>query len=149
MTTEYTREGNRRRNRAYRERHKDRLRESDREKSRRWYHNNIEKARLAQREHKRRTYATNKEKIRWAKIMSAYGLTKQQFEELLAKQGGTCAGCDTSEPGGRGWQVDHCHGTGRVRGILCSKCNTGIGLANDDPEVLGRWIEYLRCYPRE
>lgn len=67
-----------------------------------------------------------------------YGITKAEFTELLTMQDGKCAICGTANGGGKGdgWHVDHAHGTGKVRGILCSACNTGIGMLGDSPDLL-------------
>lgn len=58
-----------------------------------------------------------------------YGIDLQIFEKLLDAQGGVCALCKTTEPGGQYsvWVVDHCHDTGRVRGLLCHSCNISLG----------------------
>jgi len=74
-----------------------------------------------------------------------YGLTEEGFTELLVSQGGGCAICGTTEPGGRAQQfhVDHHHGTGTVRGILCTNCNSGLGQFKDDPSLLEAAVRYL------
>jgi RNase P subunit RPR2 len=63
---------------------------------------------------------------------------------MVAAQGGICAGCLRPLEPGRKTNVDHCHSTGRVRGILCPNCNTTLGLAYDNPETLERLAAYLR-----
>jgi hypothetical protein len=65
-----------------------------------------------------------------------YGLTQDEYDELLRSQGNRCAGCGTDKPGAKGWCIDHCHRSGRVRAILCNPCNTVLGLIDEDPEVL-------------
>lgn len=68
------------------------------------------------------------------------------YDEMLSSQGGVCKICgrpDTGRINTRRLFVDHCHKTGRVRGILCYKCNTLIGHAQDDPERLRKAAEYL------
>jgi hypothetical protein len=67
-----------------------------------------------------------------------YGMTREQYDELLAKQGGACAICRATED----LVVDHDHDTGKVCGILCRKCNVGLGQFNDD----GRLIEIACMY---
>jgi hypothetical protein len=77
-------------------------------------------------------------------LKKKYGLSAFQFDELLAAQNNRCALCSTDVPGGVGtFHVDHCHDTGRVRGLLCMDCNTGIGKLKDSPELLSRAIDYL------
>jgi hypothetical protein len=65
-----------------------------------------------------------------------YGLTQDRYDELLAQQDGRCPGCGTDDPGGKGWCIDHCHGSGRVRALLCNRCNTALGLTDENPSVL-------------
>lgn len=75
----------------------------------------------------------------------AYGISPEQFATLLESQGGKCALCfgPPNGPGDR-LHVDHCHNTKRIRGLLCAKCNTLLGLAGDDPKLLARAIKYLK-----
>lgn len=79
-----------------------------------------------------------------------YGLTDEMFNALLAKQDYKCAICPTSLcDNGEGrndnnrLQVDHCHKTGAIRGLLCGRCNTGLGRFCDDPALLRGAIKYL------
>jgi hypothetical protein len=74
------------------------------------------------------------------------GFTIQEFDSKLEEQNFQCAICLTTEPGGRDWNADHDHSDGQKRGVLCRKCNLGIGHLNDDPEVLQRAIEYINYY---
>lgn len=78
--------------------------------------------------------------------LRAYGLTLDDYTAMLTAQGGRCAICGaaSSDATKRRLAVDHCHGTGRVRGLLCGKCNIGIGQFNHDPDLLTKAIEYLR-----
>jgi hypothetical protein len=66
-----------------------------------------------------------------------YGLTAEEYERLLASQNGRCRGCGTTDPGRKGWHIDHCHATGRVRCLLCNRCNTVLGMCGEDPAILG------------
>jgi len=73
-----------------------------------------------------------------------YGLTLDEFDALLAKQGGVCAVCGTADPAGRGqFCVDHEHDTGRIRGLLCGRCNSGLGYFQDSSEALRAAADYL------
>lgn len=74
-------------------------------------------------------------------LMRLYGLTADQYNEILAKQGGTCAIC-LRPPVSRRLHVDHCHKTLVVRGLLCYRCNYGLGYFST-PEQLVRAGEYL------
>ena len=83
-------------------------------------------------------------------LKSHYGITQDDFDRMLAGQGGRCAICGTTEPGTRGtWRVDHDHGTGQVRGLLCDRCNLGIGYMQDDPEILMAAARYLMKHQQE
>lgn len=75
-----------------------------------------------------------------------YGITPEDYDRILAAQGGVCAICRTPPPDPRGFRmhVDHDHESGRVRGILCGPCNQGIGNLGDDVERLRAAIKYLR-----
>lgn len=77
-----------------------------------------------------------------------YGISMQEFDELVEFQSGKCAICfkplDTIN---RRANIDHCHDTGKVRGILCSGCNTGIGQLGDNIEGLKRALYYLENQP--
>lgn len=74
-----------------------------------------------------------------------YGVEPEEFNALLAKQNNLCASCDdVLKLDNRSTHLDHNHKTGKIRGILCHKCNTGLGLFNDDIVRLQKAIEYLR-----
>lgn len=75
-----------------------------------------------------------------------YGITVEQYDEMLESQDGCCAICGTSEPRGTGFHVDHSHESGEIRGILCHHCNTSLGGFNDNPELLQAAIEYLEVH---
>ncbi len=91
-------------------------------------------------------------KIRLLKQMSVrlrrrkYGITEAQFVEMLADQGGVCAICGTDNWGVRGPVIDHCHSSGKVRGILCNWCNPALGAFRDRVDLLKSAIEYLEAH---
>ncbi|WP_307870801.1 endonuclease VII domain-containing protein [Micromonospora sp. C51] len=87
-------------------------------------------------ETKQRLYGGNRE----YHLRRRYGIGQQEFDELLAEQGGVCAVCGDPDPE----HVDHDHRTGWVRGILCFNCNGGLGQFRDSPTRLARAITYLR-----
>jgi hypothetical protein len=78
-----------------------------------------------------------------ANLRQNYGITIEQFETMLAAQGGRCAICRKPFRRSFDTHVDHDHATGRVRGILCSACNNGLGRFRDDPAVLRHAARYL------
>lgn len=74
-----------------------------------------------------------------------YGITKEDYENILRKQDNKCALCPKTQlPGRKRLSVDHDHGTGRVRGILCTSCNFAIGLLGDNEESISKVLAYLR-----
>lgn len=75
-----------------------------------------------------------------------YGLSLADFRALQARQGNVCAICRRPA---RMLCIDHCHVTGRVRGLLCRKCNSALGLYDDDPRLLHAAIEYLEASAKE
>jgi hypothetical protein len=76
-------------------------------------------------------------------LRAKYGIGLDGFEKLLKSQGGVCALCRGQFKSDRDRHVDHCHETGRVRGILCFSCNKGLGLLGDNIEGMRRAINYL------
>jgi hypothetical protein len=84
------------------------------------------------------------EKIRhqvWKnKLKARYGLTPQQYFDLMKKHGGKCAICGSDKKLG----IDHCHKTKKIRGILCGDCNRGLGLFKDNQEFLLKAVNYLK-----
>jgi hypothetical protein len=75
-------------------------------------------------------------------IKSKFGINVNQYQLMLQEQNNVCFICSESET--RDLAVDHCHTTGRVRGLLCSKCNTAIGLLKDNIALLDKAKEYLQ-----
>lgn len=110
---------------------------------------------------------TAQEKADWAKYMREYrkvrpgvfknqdlrksfGMSYEDYMFLLAQQNFVCAICDRGERvinpatgDTRHLAVDHDHATGRVRGLLCTSCNTGIGKFGESLELVRRVVDYL------
>lgn len=83
------------------------------------------------------------DKKRNTDIMSRYGITLEQYKTMLLLQKGLCAICKSLmiRPG-----IDHCHKTKKVRGLLCSNCNLGIGIFKDSVQIMESAIEYIKSY---
>ena len=81
-------------------------------------------------------------------IRKRYGITPEQYDQLASAQGDRCALCYTNNPGRnlKYWNVDHCHKSTVVRGLLCHQCNVGLGAFKDNIEVMERAIAYLRAH---
>lgn len=89
----------------------------------------------------------NKEKnqlsIQKSKLKRKYGITIEQYEAMVKEQKGVCYICKNENPN-RKLSVDHCHKTGKIRKLLCDKCNMTLGLINDSQELLKQFIFYLK-----
>lgn len=76
---------------------------------------------------------------------SLYGITREEFDQLVEAQNTACASCGDDATGAEhSLQVDHCHDTLEIRGLLCSGCNTAAGWLDDDPVKAEKLAEYLR-----
>lgn len=74
-------------------------------------------------------------------LQTKYGITLEQYTEMYNSQKGLCKICDGFMEVLR---VDHCHSTSKVRGLLCHKCNVGLGHFNDSIELLSKATLYLK-----
>ena len=93
----------------------------------------------------RRLHANATERVRaWRSANPGFGLTADDLAALIEVQGGSCAICGRQpKPGGRRLAIDHDHETGLVRGLLCYRCNTAIGLLGDSPQAIARALAYV------
>jgi hypothetical protein len=118
-------------NRRWRERNKEQVRQRSatyRQENREIC---IERTKKWQRE--------NPERVKETMMQRKYGIGLSQFNQLLDYQGGSCAVCGSIER----LVVDHCHATEAIRGILCDRCNVGIGCLSDDAHRLIAAADYL------
>lgn len=88
---------------------------------------------------------------RYKHVKQHFGLTPEQYDKLVNDQNNCCAICHESESEInkksthiKPLSVDHDHATGKVRGLLCSRCNQGLGKFKDDPQLLINAIKYLK-----
>jgi Autographiviridae endonuclease VII len=107
-----------------------RYRDSNPDRVKRWKHD---------------SYLRRKDRVRAYAIRRKFGIEPEQYDAMLAAQGGHCAICPATEPGGRDrfFHIDHDHKTGKVRGLLCRNHNLMLGYASDDPSILKAGIDYL------
>lgn len=119
---------------------------------------------------KRREVEAVKSRERWAtdpewrqrkldiRRKSWYSITPEQYQQMIERQEDRCAICRTDEPGGiGGWKIDHdhncCPGTKScgecIRGLLCTTCNTGIGMLRDDPVTMRAAADYVETTLRK
>lgn len=79
-----------------------------------------------------------------SRLKIVYGISIEVYNEMFTTQSGRCAICKIHQSElNKNLAVDHCHTTGKVRGLLCAKCNTGIGLLQEDIAILAESIKYL------
>jgi hypothetical protein len=117
--------------------------------------NAIERANPLNKEYRQKSYRRDIEKSRAysrdkarRSAFASYGITESDYERMLLSQGGVCAICKSpaSSPRNarrRNLDVDHCHTTGQVRGLLCGCCNRAIGQLNNDVTLLFNAAKYL------
>lgn len=129
-------------------------RERKAEYRRTYYHKNRDRLLKLRREHYRfnrrkeieyqKSYQErNPDKVDTIKLRR-YGMSLAEYDELLLKQEGVCAICKQVDSCGRRLSVDHDHVTGKIRGLLCVKCNVAMGNMDDSIDKLESMIKYLR-----
>lgn len=108
------------------------------------------------REYKRKKALEDPLAARRYWLMFKYGLTLEQYAKMLEEQGGVCKICEKPESyidvrfgKIRPLVVDHCHTTGKVRGLLCNNCNTGLGQVADNIQWFEKAIAYLENPPAQ
>lgn len=84
----------------------------------------------------------NPENARATQLRRDYGMPMSDYQKLLVSQGGVCAICKRAGTR-RALAVDHNHSTRKIRGLLCGKCNTALGLLQDSPEFLRAAADYI------
>jgi hypothetical protein len=106
---------------------------------------NIEKYREYNARWHRENRANNPMRVRAMHLKSLYGITLEQYDEMLAKQEGHCAACPQTpeKEHHKVLHVDHNHVTGAVRGLLCGRCNTALGLMRENPTGLTSYLQAL------
>ena len=95
-----------------------------------------------QSDFRRRNLRAVRERDRALARKYTYGITREQYDALIVQQNGLCALCN-NPPGKRALAVDHDHKTKEIRGLLCDRCNVGLGMFHDDPQLLVAAIRYL------
>lgn len=129
---------------ADRKRGRDKFKEENARRAREWRLANPERSRANARSYQTR----NAERLFGARLLRTYGISLEDYKEMLSAQGHKCAICDRADnndkrPAYKKFHVDHDHATGLVRGLLCSTCNTGIGKFQDNTDLLRKAIDYL------
>ena len=105
------------------------------------YWQRVGKARWEEKYHNNPEY---REIIRERGRKYLFGLKEGEYQVLLDSQNGVCAVCKGNCLTGRKLSVDHNHATGKVRGLLCAKCNSALGMVNDRIDLLEELVSYLK-----
>lgn len=127
----------------------EKVKESSKQRVKKWREKNPEKRkaqidRANQRRKEKEYYNKNRNIIKNNYLIRNYNITLEQYNELLRKQNGTCAICKAEKCSTKkDFAVDHCHDTGKIRGLLCKDCNIGIGMFKDSIEFIKAAKEYL------
>ncbi len=109
-----------------------------------WRSENRDKFNAIAKTWKQRNPTKHKECNRNSTLKRIYGIDSKTYDEMFTSQAGRCKVCNKHQSSlTKALAVDHCHITNRVRGLLCSDCNTGLGLFKDDLNVLEAAIKYL------
>ena len=151
------REDHREDRREYSKQHYEKHREEILEKCKQYRKENSEKIQEYRRkrhennpekelERNRQYYIENRERERERSLKRNYNLSREDWLGIWESQDGECAICGQSFTKQSNANVDHDHETDEVRGLLCNKCNLGIGLFNDDPELLLLAARYLNKF---
>lgn len=122
-------------------------RQKQRESNKKSYYKHREK-RLANQRSKRKLgllknyYKLNPDKYKNRMLYINFGITGEEYNNLLSAQNSLCAICNKPEKVKR-LAVDHNHESLKIRGLLCQKCNRGLGMFNDSKDLLAKAIHYL------
>lgn len=117
--------------------------------------NNVKRARWAEdyrakhskehREYDKKRYRENPHRLRKGNLKRKYGLTLSQYDDMFNKQNGCCAGCNKPQSEFKKMlSVDHRHSDGKIRGLLCERCNPVLGYVGESIPTLERLIQYLK-----
>lgn len=104
-----------------------------------------ELSRKRPKEERAKRYQQNKDQMRHRKLLWSFGITLDEYNRMKESQGGVCAICKTIEDT-KQLAVDHNHKTGKVRQLLCGRCNPAIGFLREDPVLARKLAEYLEYH---
>ena len=134
----------------------EKVKAKKREEIKQWRKDNPEKKKEQKKRHyekhhekclkrSKEWYHTNKDRYRNGAMLRKYGISLEEYNALREQQNYECALCKKHEDENyQGLVIDHSHVTGKVRKLLCTSCNVGLGMFQDNPELLEKAAEYLR-----
>ncbi len=107
-----------------------------------YYHRNKEKENARSRAYYRENRAVQIQKAIARNFLRNYGITIEERDLMVSQQSGKCAVCQREAP----LVLDHNHGTGAVRSMLCRQCNSAIGMLGDDPDIIAAAAQYVYAH---
>ena len=131
--------------RAWRAKNKEKNAEYQSTYYKQYREENKEKLNAANKKWREENKEQNELVTETARLKRKYNLAREDYIALIEGQNNCCKTCGLPAKDNIQGKlyVDHCHNTGKVRGLLCMKCNTALGLLNDDKELLQKMLEYL------
>lgn len=119
----------------------EKVKASQKKANKKWKDSNLE----YNNEHSKKWNKKNPEKVKSYRLKREFGITLEQYNIMFTNQNGKCLICLRHQSEfKRALAVDHNHETGEIRGLLCHKCNTAIGLLHDNIDILNNAIKYLK-----
>jgi len=89
-------------------------------------------------------YTKHLRRVKSTRLKYRFGISMDDYDKMLTEQNSVCKICKRTPTPGNLLSVDHNHATEHIRGLLCQNCNAGLGMFQDDPEILERAIRYLK-----
>lgn len=133
----------------YRKEKRNQNPELSRLESRKYYNNNRDKSTVRRRKYRENNREKdNLTKLVW-RIKRNFGISLEERDNILRSQDGKCAICGTDNFTSKGICIDHNHMSGKIRGILCSRCNSGLGMFIDSRDIIIKAYWYLDKHDRE
>ena len=117
----------------------------------RWHAEYKRKTSIKRIEYDNKRYKENPNRLREGNLKRKYGISLDDYHKMFESQNGLCAGCNKPQVDfQRRLAVDHRHSDGKVRGLLCDRCNPILGYANENPYTLRKLAQYIEdegvCY---
>lgn len=123
-------------------------REDIRSKGKQWQLENPERTKELSRNYYLRNKDSHNKRSSENRLIRTLGITQEEYDDIMKEHDGRCDICHTTEPGGphKKFNLDHDHSTGKLRGILCRRCNTSLGQFEDSVTLMKKAISYLEYH---
>jgi hypothetical protein len=131
--------------REWRARNKEKNAEYQKEYNKEYRKKNVEKLNASNKKWREENKEQDALVMLKARLKRKYNLSIDEYETLIESQNNSCKVCGTHAKNNLKGKlyIDHCHTTGKVRGLLCMKCNSALGLLNDDKTLIQNLLDYL------